>query len=81
MKYMPRTGRQSKVLSVDNDLLDIDMPDFLTKARDIRADNIQMLSTKDEEKLEEEVDKFYEKFITQKEKSILTYLLFALYYI
>lgn len=61
---------------------DLGKPRFLRKNKSINSESkpIEVKKT-DREILEEKVDEYYKAFISQDEKSILTYLLYAVYYL
>ena len=63
-----------------NSSYDLDIPCFLRK-NNMNKENNPLKQTKNQERkvIEEKVDEYYPKFIMQNQKSILTYLLFALY--
>ena len=54
---------------------DIDIPSFLRKNKS-KVNRVSI-----EERLQQIVDKYFKEFLKQEEKSILTYLLYALYYL
>ena len=61
---------------------DLDIPCFLRKNKSIKSESKQIEVKKtDREILEEKVDEYYKVFVSQDEKSILTYLLYAVYYL
>lgn len=60
----------------------IDIPCFLRKRKVINSETQPLKIKKtDIEILQEKVNEYYKKFILQAEKSILTYLLYAVYYL
>ena len=61
---------------------DLDIPCFLRKNKSIKSESKQIEVKKtDREILEEKVNEYYKVFVSQDEKSILTYLLYAVYYL
>ena len=60
---------------------DVDIPSFLRKNNTIKFSDRNFKKEENIDKIKTEVDKYYEIFIVQKQKNILTYLLFAIYYI
>ena len=76
---MPFFSRTINSQSSSNDL---DIPCFLRKNKSINSESKPIERKKtDREILEEKVDGYYKVFVSQDEKSILTYLLYALYYL
>ena len=76
---MPFFSRTINSQSSSNDL---DIPCFLRKNKSINSESKPIERKKtDREILEEKVDGYYKLFVSQDEKSILTYLLYALYYL
>ena len=61
---------------------DLDIPCFLRKKKTGKAEStpIEVKKT-NREILEEKVNEYYKEFISQNEKSILTFLLYAIYYL
>lgn len=61
---------------------DLNIPTFLRKEKvvDTKWETIEIKKT-NEEILEEKVNDYYKTFISQDEKSVLTFLLYALYYL
>lgn len=65
-----------------NRLGDLDIPCFLRKKKSVDSEYESLVIKKtNEEILEEKINEYYKVFITQDEKSILTFLLYALYYL
>lgn len=61
---------------------DLDIPCFLRKNKSIKSKSKQTEVKKtDRDVLEEKVDEYYKVFVSRNEKSILTYLLYAVYYL
>lgn len=61
---------------------DLDLPCFIRKDKSIMSESKQIEVKKtDREILQEKVDEYYKIFISKNEKSILTYLLYAVYYL
>lgn len=75
----------SRAISSKSSVNDLDIPCFLRKNKCINSDSkvnkpVERQKT-NKEILQEKVDEYYEKFILQDKKSILTYLLYAVYYL
>ena len=69
-------------LRSNNNLNDIDIPSFVKKKKTVIPKSSQMQANKtNREILEEKVNEYYKVFISKNEKSILTFLLYALYFI
>lgn len=66
----------------DYECYDLDIPSFIRK-KNVTESKIKPKEVKkiDEEILEEKIDEYYKEFISQRDKSILTFLLYALYYL
>ena len=63
-------------------LSNLDIPSFLRKNKRINSENKPIEREKtDKEILEEKVEEYYKTFSAQDEKTILTYLLYAVYYL
>ncbi len=61
---------------------DLDIPCFLRKKKVVNDEyKLQEIKKTNEEILEEKVNDYYKAFVSQDEKSILTFLLYALYYL
>ena len=61
---------------------DLDIPCFLRKNKVVNSESkpIEVKKT-NKEILEEKIDEYYKVFVSQNEKSILTFLLYAIYYL
>ncbi len=60
----------------------LDIPCFLRKNKGKKSESKPLEVTKtNEEILEEKIDEYYKVFISQNEKSILTFLLYSIYYL
>ena len=68
--------------SSSNSSNDLDIPCFLRKNKSVNSESrpIEVKKT-NEEILEEKIDEYYKVFVSQNEKSILTFLLYAIYYL
>ena len=72
----------SRTINSQSSSNDLDIPCFLRKNKSINSESKPIERKKtDREILEEKVDGYYKVFVSQDEKSILTYLLYALYYL
>lgn len=61
---------------------DLDIPCFLRKNKSIKSENkLINMEKNSRETLEKKVDEYYKMFVLQNEKSILTFLLYAIYYL
>lgn len=61
---------------------DLDIPSFSRKKKSVRSENAPMeIKKTNREILEEKVNEYYKTFISQSEKSMLTFLLYAIYYL
>ena len=61
---------------------DLDIPCFLRKNMIVNSENKPVEDKQKNEKLlQEKIDEYYKIFVSQKEKSILTFLLYAVYYL
>ena len=61
---------------------DLDIPCFLRKKKVTTSENYSSkIKEVKEEKLKEKVDEYYKEFISKDKKSILTYLLYGVYYL
>ena len=61
---------------------DLDIPFFLRKNKGVKSENKSLEVKKtNKEILEEKIDEYYKVFVSQNEKSILTFLLYAIYYL
>ena len=69
-------------LMSENSLEDRDIPSFLRKNKSATSKSTPIeIKKSNEEILEEKVEEYYKVFISQDEKSILTFLLYAYYYL
>ena len=69
-------------LMSDNSLEDRDIPSFLRKNKSATSKSAPIeIKKSNEEILEEKVEEYYKVFISQYEKSMLTFLLYAYYYL
>ena len=69
-------------LMSDNSLEDRDIPSFLRKNKSATSKSMPIeIKKSNEEILEEKVEEYYKVFISQYEKSMLTFLLYAYYYL
>lgn len=68
--------------SSSNSSNDLDIPCFLRKNKVVNSESkpIEVKKT-NKEILEEKIDEYYKVFVSQNEKSILTFLLYAIYYL
>lgn len=61
---------------------DLNIPHFLRRSKVVRLESKPTeVKNTNEEILEEEIDEYYKVFVSQNEKSILTFLLYAIYYL
>lgn len=75
----------SRAISSQSSSNDLDIPCFLRKNRCINSESkvkkpVERQKT-NKEILQEKINEYYKKFISQDKKSILTYLLYAVYYL
>lgn len=68
--------------SSSNSSNDLDIPCFLRKKKVVNSESksIEVKKT-NKEILEEKIDEYYKVFVSQNQKSILTFLLYAIYYL
>lgn len=68
--------------SSSNSSNDLDIPCFLRKNKVVNSESkpIEVKQT-NKEILEEKIDEYYKVFVSQNEKSVLTFLLYAIYYL
>lgn len=68
--------------SSSNSSNDLDIPCFLRKNKVVNSESkpIEVKKT-NKEILEEKIDEYYKVFVSRNEKSILTFLLYAIYYL
>ena len=79
---IPSFLRSRSSSNSSNSSNDLDIPCFLRKNKVVNSESkpIEVKKT-NKEILEEKIDEYYKVFVSQNEKSILTFLLYAIYYL